>query len=205
MKKLCFSICALFSGEHPKLSEFWPCDTTLSDVIRDWPGETKPEPSAPFDSDYAYLAKEGGIPKRILNRLEDTRGDVRFQMIRKLREKFPRESLWVSISDVQVSGIFDRKTVFEFLDSIGARFEDGDTLGTLGGPLGGMVPDFPFSIESQCLISSIRITPVWCEWKGDRWEPLRLPTEEMWGRIGGIFNRHDTWKLKQRGRAVKRN
>jgi hypothetical protein len=204
MKRLCYSICASFSGEHPEFDTFRNYDTTLDNVIRDWPGETKPQPSEPFDSDYAYLAKEGGIPKRILSRLEDTRGDVRFQMIRKLREKFPRESLWVSISDIQVSGIFDRETLFDFLSNIGASYEDVESLGTLGGPLGGMVPDFCFTVESQCLISSIRITPVWCEWKGDRWEPLKLPSEEMWGRIGDIFSRHDPWDIKSH-RAIGRN
>ena len=196
MKKLCYSICASFSGEHPELERVYSTDVSLNDIIRDWPGETKPKPSEPFDSDYAYLAKEGAIPKRIISRLEDTRGEARWNMIRKLREKFPRESLWVSISDIQVSGIFDRDTLFDFLSNIGASYEDVESLGTLGGPLGGMVPDFCFTVESQVLISSIRITPVWCEWNGDRWEPLKLPSEETWGRIGNIFSRHDPWDVK---------
>jgi hypothetical protein len=196
MKKLCYSIVCSFSGEHPELEQVYSTDVSLNDVIRDWPGETKPKPSEPFDSDYAYLAKEGGIPRRVLNRLEDTRGDVRFQMIAKLRERFPREAFWVSISDVQMSGIFDRDTLFDFLSNIGAQFEDCNTLGTLGGPLGGMVPDFPFQVESQVLISSIRITPVWCEWQEDRWEPLELPSENLWERIRHILKRHDPWDLK---------
>ncbi|MBM4076699.1 MAG: hypothetical protein FJ267_13805 [Planctomycetes bacterium] len=181
-----------------------PCETTLSDVIRDWPGN-EVEPSEPFDSEFSYCAREGSIPRRILDRLDDARGETRFQICRKLKEKFPREAFWACISDIQMSGMFDRKTAFGFLDSIGARFETSQTMGTLGGPLGlGIVPDFAFNVESQVLISSIRLTPVLCKVleSGDL-EPVRAPSEDQWERFSGIFERFDCFDLARQGRAIE--
>lgn len=197
-----FSIVASFSGEHPELSKYWPCETTLSDVLRDWPGEGM-EPSAPFDSEYSYCAREGSIPERILDRLDETSGETRFQICRKIKERFPLESFWACISDVQGSGIFTRETAFDFLDSIGARFEDCETMGTLGGPLGGWCPDFPFNVESQALISSIRVTPILCKVNdsGDL-EPIRPPSEWQWEKMAELFRRFDSYELKTRGRAI---
>jgi len=202
--RLAFSIVATFSGEHPRLSEWHPCDTTLSDVLKAWPG-LETALSEPFDSEYAYLAKEGSIPRRILDRLEDARGETRFQICRKLKEKFPRKAFWACISDIQMSGIFDRKTAFGFLDSIGARFETAQTMGTLGGPLGlGVVPDFAFNVESQVLIASIRVTPVLCKVleSGDL-EPVRAPSEGQWERFSGLFERFDCFDLSRQGRAIE--
>lgn len=202
MKRLCFSIVANFTGEHPMLSEWHPCSTTLSDVIRDWPLD-KPEPTEPFDSEYSYLANEGSIPRRILDRLSDVSGKTRFQICRKLKENFPREAFWACVSDVQMSGILDRETLFEFLDTIGASFEDCGTGGTIGGPLGHWCPDFAFNVESQVLISSIRITPILCEKIESGWEPVRPPSESQWEAIEDIFRRFDCWKIRRR-RAVRK-
>ena len=196
MKKLCFAIVASFTGEHPMLSEWFPCSTTLSDVIRDWPLD-KPEPSEPFDSEYSYLAKEGSIPRRILDRLSDVSGETRFRICRKLKEQFPRECFWTCVSDIQVSGILDRETLFGFLDSIGASFEDCGTMGTLGGPLGHWSPDFAFNVESQVLISSIRITPILCEKTENGWEPVRPPNESQWEAIRSVFQRFDCFDIKR--------
>lgn len=193
--QLMWSIVASFSGEHPDLSEYWPCEVTLSDVIRDWPGD-KPEPSEPFDSEYNYLAREGGIPRKILDRLEEASGGTKFQICRKLKELYPRESFWACISDIQVSGILDRKTLFEFLDDIGAIYEDCETMGTLGGPLSiGIVPDFPFHVESQALISSIRITPILCKQEGEEWIPCRAPNEDQWERIKEVLSNEDAYRI----------
>ncbi len=200
--RLGFSIVASFSGEHPDLCEWHPCETTLPDVLKAWPG-LPVEPSEPFDSEYSYLAKEGSIPREILNRLDDVRGETRFQICRKLKEKFPREAFWACISDVQMSGLFDRETVFEFLDSIGARFEDCGTMGTIGGPLGHWCPDFAFNVESQVLISSIRITPVLCTVsESGELEPVRPPSEWQWERFADMFKRFDCFDLARQGRAI---
>jgi hypothetical protein len=178
-------------------------EITLSDVIRHWP-ESEVEPSEPFDSEYSYLAKEGPIPREILNRLSDVSGETRFQICRKLQEKFPRECFWTSISDVQMSGIFDRETVFKFLDSIGASFETSQTMGTLGGPIGHWSPDFAFNVESQVLISSIRITPILCTVsESGSLIPVRPPSECQWGRFENLFKRFDCFDLARRGRAIE--
>jgi len=195
MYKLAFSIVASFSGEHPKLSDYWPCDTTLSDVIRDWPGDT-PDPSDPFDSEFAYLAKEGAIPRRVLNVLESSDRDTRFRICRKLQKRFPRDAFLACISDLQVSGIFDRKTTFGFLDAIGAHFDNCGTGGTIGGPLGHWVPDLAFNVESRALISSIRITPILCRVaESGALEPVRAPSDDQWARIKSIFHEHDCYRI----------
>jgi len=201
--RLGFSIVASFSGEHPDLSEWYPCETTLSDVIREWPG-SEVEPSEPFDSEYSYLAKEGSIPRAILERLDDVRGETRFQICRKLKERFPREAFWVCISDVQMSGIFNRETTFKFFDSIGASFDTSNTMGTLGGPLGHWCPDFAFSVESQVLISSIRITPILCTVsESGSLIPVRPPSEWQWERFSDLFERFDCFDLARQGRAIE--
>ena len=200
--RLGFSIVASFSGEHPDLSEWWPCETTLSDVLKYWPGG-EVEPSEPFDSEYSYLAREGSLSREILDRLDDARGETRFQICRKLKEKFGSEAFWACISDVQMSGVFDRQTAFKFLDSIGAGFEDCGTMGTIGGPLGHWCPDFAFNVESQALISSIRITPILCAVsESGELEPVRPPSEWQWDRFKDLFKRFDCFDLARQGRAI---
>lgn len=200
--RLGFSLVASFSGEHPMLERWGSHEITLSDVIRHWPGG-EVEPSEPFDSEYSYLAKEGSIPREILNRLDDARGETRFQICRKLQEKFPREAFWACISDVQMSGLFDRETAFKFLDSIGAGFDTSNTMGTIGGPLGHWCPDFAFNVESQALISSIRITPILCAVsESGELEPVRPPSDWQWDRFADLFKRFDCFDLARQGRAI---
>jgi hypothetical protein len=204
--KLMFSMTASFSGCHPRLQDWSPCDITLADVIRDWPGDQPLEPSEPFDSEYSYLAKEGALGRRILDRLADARGETRFQICRKLKELYPREAFWTCISDVQGSGLFDRETCFGFLDSIGASFETDATMGTLGGPLGiGVVPDMAFHVESQQLISSIRITPILCKLDGTDCVPCRPPSQWQWDAMVDMFKELDAWSLKESGRAHRKH
>jgi hypothetical protein len=195
MYSLKFSVSVSFSGEHPDLSEYWPCETTLADVLRAWPGEGL-TPSDPFDSDYDYMAREGSLPKRVLDVLENSPTETRFRICRKLKEHFPREAFWACISDVQGGGIFDRETLFGFLDSIGAHFETENTMGTLGGPLGGCVPDFAFNVESQALISCIRVTPFLAK----DGEPCRSPSESQWAELARVFRTYGVWQLA-RGHA----
>lgn len=196
-----FSVVASFTGEHPDLmKDYYPCDTTLRDVIREWPVKGELEPSEPFDSEYNYLAREGNeVPRKVLDRLEEAAGETKFQMCRAIREKYDR-TFWTRIADVQGSGIFDRKTLFGFLDSIGAYFEDCGTMGTLGGPLGiGIVPDFAFNVESQCLIASIRITPILCRVEGKELIPCRPPCEWQWNCLAEIFRNSDCYALAKGG------
>jgi len=199
--KLAFSIVASFSGEHPMLEEWNPCDTSLSEVIKEWPGKPV-EPSDPYDTEYQYLAREGSIPRRVLDRLDEVNLSTRIQICEKLKAQYGSEAFWACLSDVQMSGIFDRETTFGFLDRIGARFEDCETMGTLGGPLGGFVPDFSFSVESQILISSIRVTPVLCVETENGLEPIKAPSESKWERFKSLFQRFDCFDLARQGRAI---
>lgn len=200
-RKLCYSLVASFTGEHPDVSEdFYPSDMILSDVIRAWhdaTGETV-EPGEPFDSEYNYLAREGGIPRRVLDRLEEVDPEVRRQMLAKIREHWRRESFWTRIADVQVNGILTREQLFGFFEVIGAEFDTVATGGTLGGPLGFHVPDVSFRCESSVLIDSIRITPVLCELQSGQWVPVRPPSQSQWDRLASIFERFDTWKILKR-------
>lgn len=67
---------------------------------------------------------------------------------------------WASIQDCQVSGILTREQFSALVENLGAYATDTETLGTLGGPLGGLCWDMAFEIESQQLIASIRVTPL---------------------------------------------
>jgi hypothetical protein len=197
--KLCFSILASFSGPHPRHLR----SSELRDVINAWP-LSKPDPSMPYDSDYAYCAREGDeVPRRVLDVIDSSSEETRFRILDALSDK-GYNTFWASICDIQVNGILDREATFEFLDSIGASFEDCKTMGTLGGPLSpGIVPDFPFGIESQGMIASIRITPVLCRKEGDEWVPLRAPNESQWKRIENIFRDADVWEIHKRRAFTK--
>lgn len=196
--KLCFSIVASFSGPHPKIRH-----TELVSVIDAWPLD-KPTPSQPYDSDYSYLARESGeVPRAVLDVLDGSAEETRFRILEKLESK-GYDIFWASVCDVQVSGILDRETMFKFLNDIDAQFEDVGTLGTLGGPLGiGIVPDFPFSVQSQEMIASIRITPVLCRKEGDQWDPVRPPNESQWERIEQVFRDCDVYRIHNRKAFTK--
>ena len=64
--------------------------------------------------------------------------------------------------DLQASGIIDREAFDRLIDDLGAIAEDVQTLGTLGGPANpiGIAPDIDFRIESEGLISTVRVTPL---------------------------------------------
>ena len=100
---------------------------------------------------------------------------------------------------VTVSGILSRRECFDFLDSMGAMYEDCGTMGTLGGPLGGLVPDFPYRTEGRMMVSSIRITPILCK----DGEPVRAPLEWEWVEIERILKGYDCFDISLSGRAVK--
>ena len=134
MKKyhLAYSVVASASGAHPDSpagSNYY--DFTLADFIARAPVPC--EPSSPMDSGYAYCAREGSIPREILDTIEESTHETRLRMLDRIKDRFPSsEIFWASICDAQFSGIFDREKTFGFLDDIGARFEDCGTLGTLG-------------------------------------------------------------------------
>jgi hypothetical protein len=98
---------------------------------------------------------------------------------------------WDELREIQVEGIVSFEQALAYLEHIGAVYEDCETMGTLGGPLGiGIVPDIPFNIESQLVVGSIRITPIWFD--GEEWSP---PTEASWERIRDLFREHDVYRL----------
>jgi hypothetical protein len=108
--------------------------------------------------------------------------------------------LWKPTEDdrcmyVHVSGIVPFTLGMRFLEKIGAYYENCETMGTLGGPLGGWVPDFPFNVESQLQAVSIRITPILMNPAGEIL-PVR---EHSWRRLKELFQRWDAFDLSHMG------
>lgn len=62
------------------------------------------------------------------------------------------------LESADASGILPISKGLRCLYDMGAWHEDVGTMGTLGGPLGGLVPDLSFAIESQNAVSSVRAT-----------------------------------------------
>jgi hypothetical protein len=101
---------------------------------------------------------------------------------------------WDELREIQVKGVVTFEQAVEYLEHIGAIFEDCETMGTLGGPLGlGIVPDMPFRVESQLVVSSIRITPFWMDSNGE-WSAL---TDASWERLRELFRGHDLWSIRR--------
>lgn len=150
-----FSVVATFTGWLD--DKYWPCDTTLQDVINAIEAAgMDAEPSEPGDSEYAYLAEESD------------------------------DDQWSNLQDVMICGVMNRETFTSFVEDIGGWASDIGTLGTLGGPLGlGIVPDIVIEIESQALISSVRVTPVpsndTVEYTEERWERVRTAFLTVYG------------------------
>lgn len=83
---------------------------------------------------------------------------------------------------VQAQGILPAREFFKLCDKMGVIFEDCETMGTLGGPLGGHVRDMAFSHESSLLVLSLRATPM-------------VSTERAWNFVRKLCRSNDFWTL----------
>jgi hypothetical protein len=91
----------------------------------------------PGDSEYSYLATESGEP-------ED--GNYWYDWKHK-------------VQDLTANGIINFDQLETLCDETGIYPDGCETMGTLGGPLGGIVRDINFECESESIIVSVRITP----------------------------------------------
>lgn len=92
---------------------------------------------------------------------------------------------------VTASGILPAREFFQMLDGIGCIFEDVETMGTIGGPLGHWAPDVAYYHESQLMVFSMRATPVLKKPDGV-YKPL---SDNSWERMRTILRHCDHWDL----------
>lgn len=186
MKKLALSILATFEGIDP--ASYYPCDLQASHM--------EPESDTPnLKSTIRRIkADESEYGEDIwdswdLPPVDEETGE----------EKRDPDETYDELFEVTVSGVASFSEVMHYLDHIGAGYEDCETMGTLGGPLGiGVVPDFPFYIESNLVIGSIRVTPVIIDTETDS---VCTMTEATWNRIRAMFrkNKWDAYAMKNMG------
>lgn len=183
------SLLATFEGINP--ADWYPCESYIREMI------PKPEHGLHCTEEEVYESEwcEGlWEPFNIAPKDEEERIEA--------EEKLEAEGKWKpwdELIKVQVEGIVTLVGAVDYLEQIGAIFEDCQTMGTLGGPLGiGIVPDMAFRTESQLVVSSIRITPFWSN--GDDWTPL---TEASWERVRELFRKHDAYTLAKMARDGK--
>jgi hypothetical protein len=174
--------------------DYYPCDSTLPDfmqAIAPYLGDA--DPTEPGDSEYHYLATENGADgfrRACIDAVEG--GNER--IARWLADRYPYDPdiWWALCSDYQNMGILDSRAFFDFLRNVGMIFEDRETLGTLGGPLGGIAPDVSFTSESQAAIVSMRATPFL-----ERPDGTVAPVSPAsWKRLKPLYD--DPWKVERR-------
>lgn len=184
--QLMCSVLATFEGINP--TEYYPCDAYASHML------PLPEHGLSHTDDEVYESEyDSGVWERFNLAPEDE--DERIEAEEAMEAKGEWKA-WDELRSIQVEGVVTFGQAMAYLDHIGAVYEDCETMGTLGGPLGiGIVPDIPFMIESALVIGSIRITPFWSN--GDDWTPL---TESSWERVRELFRKHDTYDLAKMAR-----
>lgn len=187
--QLMCSVLATFEGINP--TEYYPCDSYARHML------PLPEHGLTYTDDEIFESEyDRGLWDRFRIAPEDEQERIR---VEQEMEDENRWRAWDELRDIQVEGVVPFGQAMAYLDHIGAVFEDCETMGTLGGPLGiGIVPDIPFMIESALVIGSICITPFWST--GDDWTPL---TEASWERVRGLFRKHDTYDLARMARDGK--
>lgn len=184
--QLMCSILASFEGINP--TEYYPCDSCARHML------PLPEHGLSYTDDEIY---ESEYDSGVWERFNIAPGDDEERITaEEAMEATGEWKAWDELRKIQVEGVVPFGQAMAYLDHIGAVFEDCETMGTLGGPLGiGIVPDIPFMIESALVIGSIRITPFWSA--GDDWTPL---TESSWERVRELFRKHDAYDLARMAR-----
>ena len=187
--KLMCSVLATFEGINP--TEYYPCDSYARHML------PLPEHGLGYTDEEIFESEyDSGMWERFNIAPEDE--EERIEAEEEMEAKGEWKA-WDELRNIQVQGIVTFGQAMAYLDHIGAVFEDCETMGTLGGPLGiGIVPDMPFRIESALVIGSIRITPFWSD--GDEWTPL---TEASWERVRELLRKHEPYTLAKMARDGK--
>lgn len=187
--QLMCSVLATFEGINP--TEYYPCDSYARHML------PLPEHGLTYTDDEIYESEyDSGVWESFNLAPEDEEERIEAEEAMEAKGEW---KAWDELRNIQVEGIVPFGQAMAYLDHIGAVFEDCETMGTLGGPLGiGIVPDIPFEIESALVIGSIRITPFWST--GDDWTPL---TESSWERVRELFRTYDAYDLAKMARDGK--
>jgi len=187
--QLMCSVLATFEGINP--TEYYPCDSYARHML------PLPEHGLSHTDDEVYESEyDRGLWERFNIAPEDEEERIAAEEAMEAKGEW---KAWDELRNIQVEGVVPFGQAMAYLDHIGAVYEDCETMGTLGGPLGlGIVPDIPFMIESALVIGSIRITPFWSD--GDDWTPL---TEASWERVRELFRKYDTYDLARMARDGK--
>lgn len=188
-QQLMCSVLCTFEGINP--TEYYPCDSYARHML------PLPEHGLSYTDDEIFESEyDDGIWRRFSIAPEDEQERIKAE---QEMEDENRWRAWDELRSIQVEGVVPFGQAMAYLDHIGAVYEDCETMGTLGGPLGiGIVPDIPFTIESALVIASIRITPFWSA--GDDWTPL---TEASWERVRELLRKHEPYTLARMARDGK--
>ncbi len=178
------SLSAKFEGINP--AKWYPCESYVKHMLPDEEHGLSYTDKEIFESDWCEgMWRDAGF--RIAPEDEQER-------IEAEAEQGDNWEPWDELREIQVEGVVTFEQAIEYLEHIGARYENCETMGTLGGPLGiGIVPDMPFMVESRLVVSSIRITPFWGDSNGE-WSPL---TDASWERLRELFREHDLWSIRR--------
>lgn len=199
-----FSVCATFSGIACD-TKYYPSDVTYDDVRRDLRSlNIEFTETEDGDSEYLYCAKEqiGNLNAFLADVClrvsaahdvplpsEDDSGygwQIEFLRLHCDNDDLQGLSFWERFAirgrDMTVNCVLDKSQFSRFVDAIGAVANDCNTLGTLGGPLGGIVPDVDFRIESSALIASFRATPFFSRFALNECDSEER-AERIWARL----------------------
>ena len=182
--QLMVSLLATFEGINP--AKWYPCESYAKHMIPEEEHGLRYTDREIYESDWCEgMWHDAGF--RIAPEDEEER-------IKAEEEQGDNWEQWDELREIQVQGVVTFEQAVEYLEHIGAIFEDCETMGTFGGPLGlVIVQDIPFRVESQLVVSSIRITPFWVDGNGE-WSAL---TEASWERLRGLFREHDLWSIRR--------
>lgn len=101
-------------------------------------------------------AMRGALPRASLRR--KLRGDYSESEYRYLAEDNPDDP-WFKARNWTGSGVLTKTEFYALVEDLDLQAEDCMTLGSLGGPLGGIVPDVAMRNDDPESIVSVRVTP----------------------------------------------
>lgn len=181
----------LFSFDGNLVDDEWyPCDTTLGDVIRIMAdhGVQPDSLSEPGETDYHYCATENGYASDLQQTfIEASEYGVSEELATWARKRWGDSATWwATLQEATFSGIAPLSDVLAMADALGLRNRGTESMGTLGGPANpcGLAPDIVLEgMEIQVLIESCRVTPM-------------VESEAEWDDVARMFE--NPWEALQR-------
>lgn len=137
------------------------------------------------------------VPKNLRRKLRGDVGESEYRYLAK--ESGDPDDPWKNAMEWKGSAILTRSEFDALYDALGAYDVSSATMGTLGGPLGGIVPDLAVECEPDAYdtayIVCFRVTPV------SRWGMAAADAdaaERTWTRLSNAMER--TYGRKRNGR-----